>query len=69
MAKDKLFNMKVVSTGKYNYNDMGLMLMKEVMENVTGETYDALVDKYLIKSLNLKDTHFMQEYGLVAMIW
>ena len=25
MAKDKLFNMKVVSTGKYNYNDMGLM--------------------------------------------
>lgn len=59
MAKDKLFNMKVVSTGKYNYNDMGLMLMKEVMENVTGETYDALVDKYLIKPLNLKDTHLI----------
>lgn len=30
--------MEVVQKGEeYNYNDMGLMLMKEVMEKVTGK--------------------------------
>ena len=58
-AKDTLYKVNVVGTGKYNYNDIGMATMKEVMENVTGEKYEDLVDKYLIKPLGLKDTHLI----------
>lgn len=58
-AKDTLYKVNVVGTGKYNYNDIGMITMKEVMEHVTGAKYEDLVDKYLIKPLNLKDTHLI----------
>ena len=55
-ALDTLYSMKVVSREKYNYNDMGMMLMKELMERVTGKKFEELVDKYIIKKYGLKDT-------------
>ena len=58
-AKDTLYGVNVVNTGKYNYNDIGMAIMKEVMENVTGIKYEDLVDKYLLKPLGLKDTHLI----------
>lgn len=58
-AKDCLYNMNVVSTGKYNYNDMGMMLLKEVMENVTGKSYEELVDYFIVDKLGLNDTHLI----------
>lgn len=58
-AKDILFNVNVVEKNKYNYNDIGMMIIKEVMEHVTGHTYEELLDKYIIKAYNLKNTHLI----------
>lgn len=59
-AEEKLFGMQVVQRGEeYNYNDMGLMLMKEVMENVTGKSYAELFDEYIVKPYGLNDTHLI----------
>lgn len=54
-----LYNTDVVATGNYNYNDIGMMLMKELMENVTNSSYSDLVDKYIIKKFGLLDTHLV----------
>lgn len=56
-AKDTLFNAKVVEKNKYNYNDIGMMIMKEVMERVTNISYNDLLNKYIVKPYNLTDTH------------
>lgn len=58
-AKDCLYNMSVVQIGKYNYNDMGMMLTKEVMEHLTGKSYQQLVNYYIVDKLGLKDTHLV----------
>lgn len=58
-AKDCLYNMKGALAGKHDYNDMGMMLTKEVMENVTGKSYQELVDYYIVDKLGLKDTHLV----------
>lgn len=59
-AEEKLFGMQVVQKGEeYNYNDMGLMLMKEVMENVTGKSYAELFEEYIAEPYGLRDTHLI----------
>ncbi len=59
-AKSKLFSMQVVQDGsEYNYNDMGLMVMKEVMESVTGKTYPELLEEYILIPYGLSDTYFV----------
>lgn len=58
-ALDTLYNINVVNKGKYNYNDMGLMIMKEVMENVTNKKYEDLIEEYITKPLDLNDTHII----------
>lgn len=58
-ALDTLYNVNVVNKGKYNYNDMGLMIMKEVMENVTNKKYEDLIEEYITKPLDLNDTHII----------
>lgn len=59
-AEDRLFGMQVVQKGgEYNYNDMGLMLMKEVMENVTGKSYSQLFEEYIANPYGLHDTHLI----------
>lgn len=58
-AKNTLYNVNVVNKGKYNYNDIGMMIIKEVMEYVTNTKFEDLVDKYIIKPFNLSDTHLI----------
>ena len=58
-AYNTLFNVNVVETGRWNYNDIGLMIIKEVMEKLTGLSYVKLVDKYIVKPLGLTDTHII----------
>ncbi len=59
-AEAKLFSMGVVQRGEaFNYNDMGLMLMKEVMENVTGKKYSELFEEYITTPYGLIDTHIV----------
>lgn len=55
-ALSKLFNMTIVQKGRYNYSDMGLMMLKEIMEKVTRKPYPKLVEKYITKKLHLKET-------------
>lgn len=56
-ALDALYNVVVTNTGKYDYNDMGMMIMKELMERLTGLSYEELVNKYIVGPLGLEDTH------------
>ena len=68
-AKDTLFHTNVLDTGKWNYNDIGLMIMKELMERLTGLSYIQLVDKYIVKPLGLTDTHIIvpkNKYKLIT---
>lgn len=58
-ALDTLYTATVVSKEKYNYTDIGMMIIKEVMESVTNTKYEELVDEYIINKLNLKDTHLI----------
>ena len=56
-ALDTVFNVLVIEKDKWNYNDIGLIIIKEVMEHLTGLTYPELVDKYIVYPLHLTDTH------------
>lgn len=51
-----LYKTKVSERCDYNYNDIGMMILKEVMEYQTGLTYEQLIDKYIISKLGLKET-------------
>lgn len=52
-----LYTMESYDIGKYNYNDLGMMLMKEVMESVTGLSFQELFNKYIVEPLNLENTY------------
>lgn len=67
-ALNSLFNIEVVQKGKYNYNDMGLMIMKEVMEKVTNKSYSELVNQYIINKLSLKDTHLIVPNNKIELL-
>lgn len=54
-----LYTMKVSQIGEYNYNDMGMMLVKQVMEAVTGKSYQDLMNEYITSKLGLTDTHLV----------
>ena len=56
-ALDLILNANVIEKGKWNYNDIGLIIIKEVMEHLTDLDYPTLVDKYIIYPLHLTDTH------------
>ena len=58
-ALNCLYSSEVASKGKYNYNDIGMMLMKELMENASGKSYSDLVDEYIINKLGLQDTYLV----------
>lgn len=55
-AKKCLYQTEVTKVGEYNYNDIGMIIMKEVMEDVTKVPYEQLVDTFVLKKLNLNDT-------------
>ena len=58
-ALDTILSANVIDKGKWNYNDIGLIIIKEVMEHLTGLTYPDLVDKYIVYPLHLTDTHII----------
>ncbi len=58
-AYQTLLKVKPIEVGKYNYNDLGMMIMKEVMEYVTITTYPDLVEKYITDKYKLHDTHLI----------
>lgn len=58
-AIECLYTMEVVSTKNYNYNDLGMMLMKEVMEAQTGKSYKDLVEEYITQKYNLSNTYLV----------
>ena len=67
-ALDTLYNINVVNKGKYNYNDMGMMIMKEVMERITDKKYEDLIDEYIIvpqKKFKLLTGSPNVEYGRI----
>lgn len=58
-AYETLLKVKAVEVGNYNYNDIGMMIMKEVMEYVTISTYPDLVEKYITDKYKLHDTELI----------
>lgn len=58
-AMEALHQAKPVEIGKYNYNDIGMMIMKEVAETLTHKNFDQLVNEYIITPLQLKNTHLI----------
>lgn len=68
-AKEKLFGIEVIQKGnEYNYNDMGLMMMKEVMENVTGKSFLELFDYYIKKPYDLNNTYLVVPKNKVNLV-
>lgn len=68
-AKECLRSATVYQKGEYNYNDIGMMIIKEVAENVTKVPFKDLVDKYITSKLNLKNTHLIvpkEKYNLIT---
>lgn len=55
-AKELLFNASVAKKGEYVYTDMGLMILKEALEEVTGKSFEQLFYEYIIKPLSLDNT-------------
>lgn len=55
-ARTTLFNAYPVKIGEYNYNDIGMMVLKEIMEYKTGLKYEDLLNKYIVEPLGLDRT-------------
>lgn len=58
-AINTLYDVRTVETGTYNYNDIGMMIMKEVMESVTGKSFEQLIKEYIVDKYGLEDTHLI----------
>ena len=56
-ALSTLYKTEVLEKEKYNYNDIGMMILKEVMEKVSKTSYEALLKHYVIDKLKLKETY------------
>lgn len=52
-----LYSVNVVDKGSYNYNDIGMMIIKEIMESVTGLSYEELINKYIVNKYGLSNTY------------
>ena len=55
-AFDCLYNVTIKARNKYNYNDIGMMILKEVMESSSEESYEDLVKRYIFDPLGLKNS-------------
>ncbi len=63
-----LYEVKVISKEQYNYNDIGMMLIKELMENVAGKKYTDLVDEYITTPLGLTDTYLVVPKNKISLV-
>lgn len=55
-ARECLFSVSPEKIGIYDYNDIGMMILKEIMEYKTGLTYEELLEKYVVEPLGLDRT-------------
>ena len=69
-AKEALYNIKIaeyddgnLKRGRYYYTDFGMMILKEVMEQVTSKSYPELVDQYITDKLGLNNTKIIVPTG------
>lgn len=56
-AIDRLYKTKLINKGKYIYTDIGMMILKEVMERVTNTSFEELFNRYIVKPLSLNNTY------------
>ena len=54
----KLLDSPMNPRGKYKYSDLGLIIIKEMVENVTKQHLDKYVDEYFYKPLGLMHTTY-----------
>ncbi len=55
-ARKSLFSCTINNKDSFNYNDIGMMILKEVMESKTNLSYKELLDKYIVSKLGLEST-------------
>ena len=63
-----LYNAHLDEIGTYNYNDIGMMIIKEISEKITGMSYDELFKKYITDKLSLKNTHIIVPKNKIHML-
>ncbi len=56
-AKSILYTLGVREKDVYKYIDFGMICLKEVMEHVTGKSFEQLVKEYIIDKLGLENTY------------
>lgn len=60
-ALDVLFDIQIdLNSLKFNkrpYSDMGCLVLKYIIESVSGMSYYDFISKYILKELGMKDTH------------
>ncbi len=58
ILKEKIYESAVTEPGKYVYSDLGPILMKEVIENITDEPFDKYITENFYNPLYLSKTTF-----------
>ena len=56
--RQKILTSSVTERGKYVYSDLGPILMKDIVENITDETFDKYVERNFYRPMNLAATTF-----------
>lgn len=67
-ANNTMHKVNIIETGKFNYNDIGMMILKEVLEKVTGLSYEELINIYITKKYGLNDTHLIVPNNKISRI-
>ena len=52
-----LNTVEVCNKGKFHYNDIGMMILKDVFEKVMNVSFENLVKKYILEKLNIYDIY------------
>ena len=55
---DKIFNSDLKQPGKYVYSDLGFYLIKPLVEQITGQSFDAYLQEHFYQPLGLRHTRF-----------
>ncbi len=67
---DSLFQVALdtVPGGKYQYSDIGLMLLGKMIENISGQGLDAYVIEHIFDPLGMSDTHYLPKDKLIDVM-
>ena len=65
-----IYNSEVRDPGNYKYSDLGMILMRYLIENVTGKTFDTYMDSVFYKPMGLRTMMFnpLDRFGLSQVI-